>query len=225
MTSHRPSWIERTAIAALCALVHLLGLSLRIRELGRTEWGPHGDCIPLWALWHETILMSIWQHRHCGTHAMISASRDGERVARLAKFFGVTPVRGSTSKDSLQATRRLIASLRAGHRGAITPAGPRGPRRRAQAGLVAIGRLSGCPIVPFGFEAERCWRLRSWDGFIIPKPFSRAVFVYGDPIRVPREGGSDAEHLARIQHEMDRVTAVAEGCFKSDALASRAQSA
>jgi lysophospholipid acyltransferase (LPLAT)-like uncharacterized protein len=156
---------------------------------------------------------------------MISASRDGERVARLAQFFGHTPVRGSTSKGSLQATRQLIASLRRGHRGAITPDGPRGPRRRAQAGMVAVARLSGCPIVPFGFEAERCWRLRSWDRFMIPKPFSRAVFVYGDPIGVPREGGSDAEYLARIQHEMDRVTAVAEGCFKRDPLPQRALSA
>ena len=80
-------------------------------------------------------------------------------------------------------------------------------------GAVNIARLTGCPIVPFGFAAEHCWRLKSWDQFIIPKPFSRAVFVYGEPIHVPREGGDDQKLQEQIQKEMDRVTKEAENYF------------
>jgi lysophospholipid acyltransferase (LPLAT)-like uncharacterized protein len=79
-------------------------------------------------------------------------------------------------------------------------------------GVLNLARMTGCPVVPFAFEAEHCWRLRSWDKFIIPKPFSRAVFVYGKPIRVPRHGKLD--QLKLIQDELDRVTAEAEQFFK-----------
>jgi hypothetical protein len=217
METQQPSLLERLLIIAVIPLVYALGRSLRIREVGRTEWGAHRRPSGpfLYALWHETILMSIWYHRRLRLHVMISASRDGELIARIARFFGYTPVRGSTSKGSLEATRKLIAYLRKGERGAITPDGPRGPRRRAQVGMVAVARLAGCPVVPFAFEAERCWRLGSWDRFIIPVPFSRAVFVYGEPIHVPRKGGSDEEFLGRIQRELDRVTQVAEETFAS----------
>jgi hypothetical protein len=144
---------------------------------------------------------------------MISASRDGELISRIGKFFGYTPVRGSTSKGALEATRRLVSFLKAGKRCAITPDGPRGPRRVIQTGAVTVARLAGCPVVPFAFEAERCWRLKSWDRFIIPKPFSRAVFVYGNPIRIPRKGGEDSKYAGQIQKELDRVTGVAEKYF------------
>jgi lysophospholipid acyltransferase (LPLAT)-like uncharacterized protein len=79
--------------------------------------------------------------------------------------------------------------------------------------VVAAARLSGRPVVAIGIGAERCWRLRSWDRFAIPKPFSRVSYAYGEPIWVPREGGTDAEHLARIQHEMDRMTELAEAPY------------
>jgi lysophospholipid acyltransferase (LPLAT)-like uncharacterized protein len=78
-------------------------------------------------------------------------------------------------------------------------------------GVVNLARMTGCPVVPFAFAAEHCWRLKSWDKFIIPKPFSRAVFVYGNPIWVPRHGGS--EYLQQIQEELDRVTVAAEQRF------------
>lgn len=196
-------------------LMHLLGLSLRIQERGRPEWGPRGRQpeAPLWALWHETILMSVWHHRDQDVHVMISASRDGELISTIARFFGYSPVRGSSSRGGKEATREMLAHLQEGKRCAITPDGPRGPRRELKMGVVNLARLTGCPVVAFGFAAEHCWRLKSWDRFIVPKPFSRAVFVYGEPVRVPREGGEDGEYFKRIQAELDRVTAEAEAFF------------
>ena len=202
---------ERIAIALVALLLHAVGWTLREREIGNLEWSLRTSREnALWGLWHETLLLGIWFYRWRRVHVMISASRDGERIAQVTEHLGYAPVRGSTSKGSLGATRRLVAALRAGERTAITPDGPRGPRRQAQPGLVAAARLSGRPVVAIGIGVERCWRLRSWDRFAIPKPFSRVRYAYSEPIWVPREGGSDAEYLAQIQRELDRVTELVE---------------
>ncbi len=107
----------------------------------------------------------------------------------------------------------MVDYLKQGKRCAITPDGPRGPRREMKMGTVQIARLAGCPVVPFGFAAEHCWRLKSWDKFIVPKPFSRAVFVYGEPILIPGQGGNEEEFTEAIQKELDRVTEAAESHF------------
>jgi lysophospholipid acyltransferase (LPLAT)-like uncharacterized protein len=214
MRTYRLSFLDWVIVLLATPLLHLLGLSLRIQELGRLEWGPRArqEEPPLWSLWHETILMSVWYHRDQDVHVMISSSRDGEIISTIAQFLGYTPVRGSSSKGGREALHELVGHLKQGKRCAITPDGPRGPRREIKAGVLNLARLTGCPVVPFAFEAEHCWRLRSWDKFIIPKPFSRAVFVYGEPIRVPRRGGE--EFLRKIQAEQDRVTTMAENHFK-----------
>ena len=211
METVRPRLLERLLLPLVIALIYAFGWTLRTRELGCTEWSLHSAREnALWSLWHETLLLGIWFYRRLGVRVMISASRDGERIARITQQLGYVPVRGSTSKGSLAATRRLVASLRAGELTAITPDGPRGPRRRAQPGVVAVARLSGRPIVAIGIGVARCWRLRSWDRFAIPMPFARVCYAYGDPIWVPREGGSDSDYLAQIQRELDRVTELAE---------------
>jgi hypothetical protein len=211
METHRPRLLERLVIALAIALIYALGWTLRTHELGCMAWSLRtARESALWSLWHETLGLGTWYYRRRNIYVMISASRDGERIARITQYLGYTPVRGSTSKGSLAATRKLVASLRAGELTAITPDGPRGPRRRAQPGVVAVARLSGRPIVAIGIGVARCWRLRSWDRFAIPVPFARVHFVYGEPIWVPREGGSDADYLAQIQRELDRVTEIAE---------------
>lgn len=217
MKTHKLSLSDWLIVFFATPLIHLLGLTLRIKEAGRPELGPRArqDEPPLWALWHETILMSVWHHRDQDVHVMISASRDGELISTVGKLFGYTAIRGSSSKGGKEATREMVEYLKAGKRCAITPDGPRGPRREMKMGAVQIARLAGCPVVPFGFAAERCWRLRSWDKFIIPKPFSRAVFVYGEPIRIPAQGGDDNDYLLRIQKELDRVTQEAEVFFNN----------
>jgi lysophospholipid acyltransferase (LPLAT)-like uncharacterized protein len=211
METYRLPLYERIAIALVVLLLHAVGWTLREREIGNIEWSMRTSREnAMWALWHETLLLGVWFYRWRRVHVMISASRDGERIAQVTQRLGYEPVRGSTSKGSLGATRRLVAALRAGERTTITPDGPRGPRRHAQPGLVAAARLSGRPVVAIGIGVERCWRMRSWDRFAIPKPFSRVRYAYSEPIWVPREGGSDAEYLAQIQREMDAMTELAE---------------
>jgi len=142
---------------------------------------------------------------------LISPSVDGELAAMMVRRFGAAVIRGSSTHTGARALRDYYQALvKDNVSPVITPDGPRGPRRCAQPGAVAVARLSGRPIVAIGIAPERCWRLSSWDGFAIPKPFSRVNYAYGDPIWVPREGGSDADYLAQIQRELDRVTELAE---------------
>ena len=211
--THKATFLDWVIILTVTPLMHLLGLTLRIREEGQAQWGPRGkqDEAPIWPLWHETILMSVWYHRDQDVHVMISASRDGELISRVARFFGYTAVRGSSHRGGKEALLELTSYLKSGKRCAITPDGPRGPRRELKPGVLSLARVTGAPVVPFAFAAEHCWRLRSWDRFIIPKPFSRAVFVYGNPIRVKPQGGE--EELKLIQAELDRVTTAAENYF------------
>jgi lysophospholipid acyltransferase (LPLAT)-like uncharacterized protein len=197
-------------------LIYLFGWSWRIEEEGRTELGPRARPQQkiLWPFWHETILAGVWWFRHVGVHVMISSSRDGELIATLAKFLGYTPVRGSSTRGGQEAAKEMVEYINQGKPCAITPDGPRGPRRQMKMGTVQIARLTGCSVVPYGFAAEHAWRLRSWDRFIIPKPFTRGVFVYGEPIQVPEREGNEKEYLEKIQAEMDRVTRKAENHFE-----------
>lgn len=145
---------------------------------------------------------------------MISSSRDGELITAVGSFLGYTAVRGSSTRGGKEATREMVQYLEQGKSCAITPDGPRGPRRQMKMGTVQIARLTGCSVVPFGFAAEHPWRLKSWDQFIIPKPFSRGVFVYGEPILIPSQGGRDEAYQQKVQEELVRVTETAENYFK-----------
>jgi len=210
------SFADWLILLTVTPLIHLFGWSWRIEEAGRSELGPRARPKEkiLWPLWHETILASVWWHRRRDVHVMISSSRDGELIATLARFLGYTPVRGSSTRGGQEAAREMVEFIERGKPCAITPDGPRGPRRQMKMGAVQIGRLTGCSVVPFGFAAEHGWRLKSWDKFIIPRPFTRAVFVYGEPIFVPSNEGNEKEYFQKFQAEMDRVTEQAEHYFE-----------
>ncbi len=214
MTSYRLNLAERLLVLLAAPLIHLLGLTLRFELKGRVDLGfPKGKSGSfLMTLWHETLLMGMWFHRGMNVHVLISQSRDGELIAGVTRRFGYIPERGSSTRGGVLGARGMVSALKGGERGAITPDGPRGPRRKLHEGVLAIAKLSGRPILPVAFCAQRCWRVGSWDRFIIPKPFSRAVFVYGEPIGVPRKG-DDAKSLRMIQAAMDRAMEQAESHF------------
>lgn len=167
---------------------------------------------PLWAarrpliymVWHGRILMVPWLNRRlCRTHGarparvLASRSRDGELVARFVGRFGLDVVRGSSSRGGAEALRLLARSIRDGHDVVVVPDGPRGPREMVKAGVVTLARISGAPIVPMALGASAEWRLSSWDEFRIPKPFSRCVLRFGDPIRVPDTADRAAAEASR----------------------------
>jgi hypothetical protein len=138
-----------------------------------------------------------YSYRGRGIAIVISAHRDGELIARTMRHFGHEALRGSSTSGGAAALRGAVRALRSGRDVGFTPDGPKGPRHRVQAGVVQAARMSGVPIVPVAFASSRRKTLSSWDRFIVPLPFSRGVFAYGEPIEVPRHADEAGVESAR----------------------------
>lgn len=169
-------------------------------------WRDHRPFIV--AFWHGRLLMlpCVWP-RGTAMHLLISEHRDGGLIADTVGHFGLTAVRGSSSRGGTMALRTMLRLLAAGDCVGITPDGPRGPRMRASDGIVQLARLAGVPVLPLTVSAARRRLLRTWDRFLVPLPFSRGVFVWGEPITVPRD--ADPEILEACRQEIeDRLIAL-----------------
>ena len=154
----------------------------------------------IYAFWHSHQLSALWHFRRVGAGILISMSKDGEYIARVARSVGFTPLRGSSSRLGAAGLKALIEFARSGRPVAITPDGPRGPRHSIGAGVLALAQKSGYPIVPFAIGLSSFWELPSWDRFRIPKPFSRGYACWGEPLSVPPD--ADDATIERLAAEL-----------------------
>ena len=138
----------------------------------------------IFAFWHGTMLPLLWRHRNTGVAILISEHGDGEIIARIAHSLGYRSVRGSSSRGGERALLGTARALEEGQDVAFTPDGPRGPRESFAPGALVVSQRTGAPIVLIAVDAPRAWRLSTWDGFLIPKPFARVTIGYADPERV-----------------------------------------
>ena len=164
------------------------------------------------AFWHCHLLLMLHTKWHGPSAVMISQSKDGEYIARVFDWYGVESVRGSSTRGGAKALREIIREARAGKNIVFTPDGPKGPPRVVKEGLVAAAMATGLPIVPIAFAAKKKKLLRSWDRMVIPIPFSRALFLYGEPIVVPRDGAME-EWRRTIETRMNALADDAENMF------------
>ncbi|MFO0845234.1 MAG: lysophospholipid acyltransferase family protein [Gemmataceae bacterium] len=171
----------------------------------------------LYTFWHETLLLPAFRYSQTPTKVLISEHADGELIAQACRHLGLGVVRGSTTRGGVKAVREVLKLGGKKHL-VVTPDGPRGPRRQFQQGAIFLAARTGLPIVPVGFAYHNCWRLRSWDRFALPCPFSPAVGVLGAPIRVPPDAGRHDIELWRQkgQAAMDEVTARAEEAARQE---------
>jgi hypothetical protein len=174
----------------------------------------------IYAVWHGRILMLPYLYgRSHRIHALTSRSRDGEILSRFVQGFGIRVVRGSSSRGGNRALLTLARLVREEDAEIlVVPDGPRGPRHVAQPGAVLLAKLTGAPVVPMGFGARPSTVLRSWDAFLVPHPFARAVVVFGNPITVPRD--ADRELLETKRRELEaalqEITAAADRAAGGD---------
>jgi lysophospholipid acyltransferase (LPLAT)-like uncharacterized protein len=163
----------------------------------------------IYAFWHESLLFPIAFDTR--VTILISHHADGELIARVCKHLGGDVVRGSTSRGGLAGLMGMANKCRSSHL-AMTPDGPRGPRRRFQVGTVLLGSLTGLPIVPCGLTFAPVWRAPSWDQMLVPWPWGAAYGVIGVPVHVPANLDRQAleSFRVRIEGEMARLTAAAE---------------
>jgi lysophospholipid acyltransferase (LPLAT)-like uncharacterized protein len=203
--------------ATTAMLLRLLSLTLRyevMREDGVHLPAPDEQAI--WCFWHRCLLASacMFQQRP-RTTLLISRSFDGELIARTIERLGFSTIRGSSSRGGAPGLRALARAVQAGA-SAIFPAdGPRGPRYVLKPGPVKLAELTGVHLACFYVLPERHWCLRSWDGLLIPQPFSRTLLVWGQPIAVPRILNDAAFEAIRSAAEtsLERLRATAEDYF------------
>ena len=159
----------------------------------------------LFALWHGRMFLSIQAHRGEGIVTMASRSKDGEVIAGWLERNGYSVVRGSSNRGGSQALKEMVRKVRAGSSAALTVDGPTGPPRRVQPGIVELARLTGGWILPITSSSARPRFLASWDRYLLPRPFSRNVVVYGEPFPVPRDAAPE-EAAAQIAAALDSAT-------------------
>ena len=167
--------------------------------------------------WHYSVFTAVEliRGRGRGWGAMVSASQDGEFIARILARQGVVPVRGSRNRGGLSALKGLIGLLRQGCNAAIVADGSRGPARIMQAGAILLAGKSAAPILPMVVAADRYWAFRSWDRTLLPKPFARLDLWYGEPMTVPERPGTEEIERCRLEleHRLNALYARAWGGF------------
>jgi len=160
------------------------------------------------ALWHNRLLIFPFVLRRFFSNrdgaALISASRDGDLLADAITRFGFDVVRGSSSRLGASAILQLTDVLASGRDVVITPDGPRGPVYELGPGIIYLAQKSGAAVLPVNMEYSSCWRLKSWDRFILPRPFAKICVIIGQSHRVRSTNTVDdfeAERL-RLQDAM-----------------------
>ena len=187
----------------LLRLIHAT-LRVRVRPSAQAieDRGPRREPV-LYAIWHQTQAILAWTERHRDLGILISEHADGEYIARIVGRLGFRPIRGSTTRGGGRALKQIVREARAGRSIAITPDGPRGPRFRIQPGLILAASLSGRPIQTAAVAIRGAKRLRSWDRFLVPRPFADVLLLYGPKLRVPPD--LDAEGRAAERLRVERV--------------------
>jgi lysophospholipid acyltransferase (LPLAT)-like uncharacterized protein len=167
------------------------------------------DCTSpsIYLFWHENILLPIYLRGHNDLVMLLSQHRDADVLSRAAYHLGFDFVRGSTYRGSVTAVRSLLRQSRRQHL-TITPDGPRGPRRKMAQGPIYLSSKLGLPLVVMGFGYDRPWRMRSWDRFAVPKPYSRARAVVSGRIQIPPNLDRDGIEYYRGKMEtlLNRLT-------------------
>ena len=186
-------------------VIRLLGSTLRFEDVCAAGV-PVGDTIEgptVFAFWHRSLLLAAYRFRGKGIAILISRSFDGELIARTVERLGFVAVRGSSTRGGSVGLRGMERAFSVeGRICAFTADGPKGPAEVAKPGAVQLAELCGAEWVgAFELRAERAWRLRSWDGFVVPKPFTR--------VRVTWPAHAAVE-LAAVQRALSKAVRMVE---------------
>ena len=166
----------------------------------------------IYSFWHRAVFPSAWMWRNLDIAVMVSRSFDGEYIARIIQKLGFTAVRGSSSRGGAPALLGMKSHLEKGKTVAFTIDGPRGPKYVAKPGPVLLSRITSLPMAAFYVAIEKAWVLNTWDRFVIPKPFSKALVRVSAKMYVPQDA-DDAQMEAfhrQLQDALERVTSFAE---------------
>lgn len=195
----KKAWIKykRRWLPYLIAYTGKIGMSLLMRTCKLEIKGLNNfiktaksyPCILM--LWHNRLVVVpgiLTKHAPEFIYtAFISKSRDGDPLALIANSYTNGRVLRVAHNARHQALSQMISQLKNGREiMLVTPDGPRGPRYEVKPGIVLAARESGAQIIPFSWEASRFWQLKTWDGMMIPKPFSTVTVTFGEGVVVSK---------------------------------------
>ena len=141
----------------------------------------------IYCFWHQCVLPCTVYFRRTHATILISQSFDGELITRILQLFGFRAVRGSSSRGAREGLLGLAQVIESGNPAIFTADGPRGPIYRTKMGPIKVAQMTGAPIGVFHLEPERAWVVRSWDRFLVPKPFTRICVSWAKGTRVPAD--------------------------------------
>lgn len=217
------TWSQRLQLALVSLLVPplvaLIGCTLRV-EFAYEEGSIRGldEIHPgIFPFWHNCVLPAIWIFRKRNLAVMTSRSLDGEFIARVISRFGFVPIRGSSSRGGPRALLETQTFVENGGGAAFTIDGPRGPRHVAKRGPILLAKATGVRVTPFYVALEKRWVLNTWDRFMIPKPFSRALVRVARQIAVPADADEATQERCyqEMQAALERITNFAEARFSA----------
>jgi lysophospholipid acyltransferase (LPLAT)-like uncharacterized protein len=200
----RQRLVIRLAGLFLYWLIRVIGVTLRFEVIG---WEHFTAGEPLvYCFWHNRIPAATYFWRRRGIVVMSSRSFDSEYIARFIQRFGYGAARGSSTRGARAALIQMIRAVKAGRSAAFTVDGPTGPLYQLKPGALLLAAKTGAAILPFSISLDRYWKLPSWDGSQIPKPFARAVVVIGERFYVGEDeaapDGPKHQQLQRVLEEL-----------------------
>lgn len=162
--------------------------------------------------WHGRLLFPFYFLRNNGFYALAGLHKDAEIISRIGNKMGWNMIRGSSSKKGKEAYEEIVQRLRkSGITVALTPDGPKGPRLKAKRGTVRAAQETGAVIIPVSGQSNRRWEVTNWDVLVIPKPFGRSVFVFGEPLIITKNDDIDEinyeleKRLISVQEQADEL--------------------
>lgn len=207
--------MTRIGPVVAAGLIRLLHRTMKIRFVNRAAadhfWN-QGQPVIL-AFWHDQLLMMIKGYHGPGAKILISPSGDGELIARTMACFGQGAVRGSSSRGGASALREMVRLAREPYDLVVTPDGPKGPRHQVKPGIAQLARLTRRPVLPMAFVASRGHRFQSWDRFLLPYPFARGVYAFGEPLLCEADESLE-DFAARVETAMQANLVQATACLE-----------
>jgi len=191
-------------IPRLTALVlSIIGATLRFEVIA--EEGAVPETPPttgIFCFWHRCTLLAGWYFRKFRCSILISRSFDGELITRTLRLLGYDAVRGSSSRGGAVGLLALQSVIERGFPVVFTADGPRGPIYQTKIGPVKLAQMTGQPMGSFYLLPERAWVMRSWDHFLIPKPFSRVAVSWSRKVAAPPPD-ADSAALEQTRQELN----------------------
>jgi len=193
--SHRFTFTQRLVLAVVprivWALFSLIGLTWRFEVIAEDGVTPLlsglGAGAEIFCFWHQCVLPCTIYYRRTGATILVSQSFDGELITRILSCFGFHAVRGSSSRGAREGLLGLAQVIESGKPAIFTADGPRGPIYRTKMGPIKLAQMTGAPIGAFHLEPRHAWTIRSWDRFLVPKPFTRICVSWAKWTRVPSD--------------------------------------